>query len=150
MVQHHTIPSRSTPQCCLLFLARFGNLIGKIDVFGRRTLNKNCNISAPSTSYCSWSHQVAGSVVISLSSVFGEGEARIRMIGKDHHGGAGRRGRVEREELRVQRGEGFWRRLCRKGHHDPCICRGFRCQPCPKKKKINPDPPTRTMHTNNP
>ena len=62
LVQRHTIPSHSTPQSCLLF-AGFGNLTGKIDVFGRRTLNKKCTISALNTSYCSWSHQVAGSVI---------------------------------------------------------------------------------------
>ncbi|KAG8217066.1 eukaryotic translation initiation factor eIF2A-domain-containing protein [Butyriboletus roseoflavus] len=50
---HNTISFN--PQCRLLFLAGFGNLAGKIDVFDRRTLNKICTIDAPNTSYCSWS-----------------------------------------------------------------------------------------------
>lgn len=50
---HNTISFN--PQGRLLFLAGFGNLAGKIDVFDRRTLNKICTIDAPNTSYCSWS-----------------------------------------------------------------------------------------------
>ena len=50
---HNTISFN--PQARLLFLAGFGNLAGKIDVFDRRTLNKVCSIDAPNTSYCSWS-----------------------------------------------------------------------------------------------
>ncbi|KAG6375727.1 eukaryotic translation initiation factor eIF2A-domain-containing protein [Boletus reticuloceps] len=50
---HNTISFN--PQGRLLFLAGFGNLAGKIDVFDRRTLNKVCTIDAPNTSYCSWS-----------------------------------------------------------------------------------------------
>ena len=50
---HNTISFN--PQSRLLFLAGFGNLAGKIDVFDRRTLNKICTIDAPNTSYCSWS-----------------------------------------------------------------------------------------------
>ena len=50
---HNTISFN--PQSRLLFLAGFGNLAGKIDVFDRRTLNRVCTIDAPNTSYCSWS-----------------------------------------------------------------------------------------------
>lgn len=50
---HNTISFN--PQGRLLFLAGFGNLAGKIDVFDRRTLTKICTIDAPNTSYCSWS-----------------------------------------------------------------------------------------------
>lgn len=50
---HNTISFN--PQGRLLFLAGFGNLAGKIDVFDRRTLNKVCTIDAPNTSYCAWS-----------------------------------------------------------------------------------------------
>lgn len=50
---HNTISFNA--QGRLLFLAGFGNLAGKIDVFDRRTLNKICTIDAPNTSYCSWS-----------------------------------------------------------------------------------------------
>lgn len=50
---HNTISFN--PQGRLLFLAGFGNLAGKIDVFDRRALNKVCTIDAPNTSYCSWS-----------------------------------------------------------------------------------------------
>ncbi|KIK93037.1 hypothetical protein PAXRUDRAFT_829393 [Paxillus rubicundulus Ve08.2h10] len=50
---HNTISFN--PQSRLLFLAGFGNLAGKIDVFDRRTYNKITTIDAPNTSYCSWS-----------------------------------------------------------------------------------------------
>jgi translation initiation factor 2A len=50
---HNTISFN--PQSRLLFLAGFGNLAGKIDVFDRCALSKICTIDAPNTSYCSWS-----------------------------------------------------------------------------------------------
>ncbi|KIJ10832.1 hypothetical protein PAXINDRAFT_172050 [Paxillus involutus ATCC 200175] len=50
---HNTISFN--PQSRLLFLAGFGNLAGKIDVYDRRTLTKITTIDAPNTSYCSWS-----------------------------------------------------------------------------------------------
>ncbi|KAF9232046.1 eukaryotic translation initiation factor eIF2A-domain-containing protein [Melanogaster broomeanus] len=50
---HNTISFN--PQGRLLFLAGFGNLAGKVDVFDRRTLVKITTIEAPNTSYCSWS-----------------------------------------------------------------------------------------------
>ena len=48
---HNTISFN--PQSRLLFLAGFGNLTEKVDVFGRHMLNKVCSISAPNTFYCS-------------------------------------------------------------------------------------------------
>ncbi|KAF8333939.1 eukaryotic translation initiation factor eIF2A-domain-containing protein [Cantharellus anzutake] len=39
----------------LVALAGFGNLAGKIDIFDRRTLKKECIIDAPNTSHCEWS-----------------------------------------------------------------------------------------------
>jgi translation initiation factor 2A len=39
----------------LIALGGFGNLAGQITIFDRRTLQKVSTISAPNTSYCSWS-----------------------------------------------------------------------------------------------
>ena len=50
---HNTISFN--PQSRLLFLAGFGNLTRKNDVFDRRMLNKMYTINTPNTSYCSWS-----------------------------------------------------------------------------------------------
>jgi len=43
------------PQGRLIALAGFGNLAGKIDIIDRRSMNKITTISAPNTSYCTWS-----------------------------------------------------------------------------------------------
>ncbi|KAI0035007.1 eukaryotic translation initiation factor eIF2A-domain-containing protein [Vararia minispora EC-137] len=43
------------PQSRLLFLAGFGNLAGKMDIFDRRSLTRVATIDAVNTSYCEWS-----------------------------------------------------------------------------------------------
>ena len=67
------------------------------------------------------------------------------MAGKDH-GNAGREGRVEGDELSIQRDlysrERFWGHLCRR---DRRIRRRFRRQPCPSK--IDQSLPTHELRT---
>jgi hypothetical protein len=70
------------------------------------------------------------------------------VVSKYHHGGAGREGRVEGDELRVQCGlscrERFWRRLC---WRDRRIRRRFRRQPCPSKNDQSLPPHTGDGHS---
>ena len=43
------------PQGWLILLARFGNLVGKVDLFDGHSLTHMCTIDVPNTSWCEWS-----------------------------------------------------------------------------------------------